>query len=74
MTSGARTSAKSGARGSGPWISLVLGAAVLAGVVVAATHFAEEEAFVRLVREAKPWWFVAALLLQAGTYLAQGGI
>ena len=40
----------------------------------AGKHFAEEEAFVRLAREAKPSWLFAALLLQAATYLAQGEI
>jgi uncharacterized protein (TIRG00374 family) len=56
------------------WISWFLGIAVLAGVVIAATHFSEEEAFLRLTREAKPLWLLAALTLQAATYLAQGEI
>jgi Mg2+-importing ATPase len=51
-----------------------LGIAVLAGVIIAATHFSEEEAFVRLTRQAEPPWLIAALLLQAATYLAQGEI
>jgi P-type Mg2+ transporter len=56
------------------WLSWLLGIAVLFGVVIAATHFSEEQAFVRLAREAKPLWMLAALTLQAATYLAQGEI
>jgi Mg2+-importing ATPase len=51
-----------------------LGIAVLFGVVIAARRFSEAEAFVRLAREAKPLWVLAALTLQAATYLAQGEI
>jgi P-type Mg2+ transporter len=46
----------------------------LVAVVVAVTHFSEEQAFIRLARQAEPWWLVVAVLLQAGTYAAQGGI
>jgi Mg2+-importing ATPase len=56
------------------WLSWLLGAALLAAVVVAALHFSEERAFVRLAERAEPVWLVVAVLLQAGTYLAQGGI
>ena len=56
------------------WLSWLLGLAVLFGVVIAARHFSEEKAFVRLAREAKPLWVLAALTLQAATYLAQGEI
>lgn len=55
------------------WVPLLLGLALLTGVVIVGTHFSEEEAFVRLAREARPSWFAAALTLQAGTYLAEGG-
>jgi Mg2+-importing ATPase len=47
---------------------------VLAGLIVIATSLSEEEAFLRLIGEANPWWLFAALMLQAGTYLAQGEI
>src|SRR5437870_1778592 len=56
------------------WLSSLLRHAVLSGVVIAARHFSEEKAFVRLAREAKPLWVLAALNLQAATYLAQGAI
>src|SRR5881296_1113276 len=56
------------------WLSWLMGIAVLFGVVIAARHFSEEQAFVRLAREAKPLWVLAALTLQAATYLAQGEI
>jgi Mg2+-importing ATPase len=56
------------------WISWLLGGALLAAVIAGALHFSEERAFVQLVEQAKPWWLTVAVLLQAGTYLAQGGI
>jgi uncharacterized protein (TIRG00374 family) len=56
------------------WLAWLLGIAVLFGAVIAARHFPEEQAFVRLAREAKPLWVLAALTLQAATYLAQGQI
>jgi Mg2+-importing ATPase len=59
---------------SGRWLSWLLGAAVLSGVIVAANRFSEEQVFIRLVREAEPWWLIAAVALQAATYLAQGKI
>ena len=52
-------------------LSWLLGIAVLAAVVVAALHLAEERAFVELLAHAEPAWLVAALGLQAATYLAQ---
>jgi Mg2+-importing ATPase len=52
------------------WLSWLLGAAFLGGVVVVANHFSEERSFVRLAQEAEPVWLLAALVLQAGTYLA----
>ena len=59
---------------SARWLSWILGAALLATVITAALHFSEGEAFVRLAEHAEPWWLLVALLLQAGTYVAQGGI
>ena len=56
------------------WLSWLLGAALLGAVVWAALHFSEERAFVRLAERAEPWWLVAAVVLQAGTYVAQGWI
>jgi Mg2+-importing ATPase len=56
------------------WLSWLFGAALLAAVVTAALRFSEERAFVRLAQRAEPGWLVVAVLLQAGTYLAQGGI
>ena len=56
------------------WLSWLLGAAMLVAVVAAALHFSEERAFVRLAEGAEPWWLVVAVLLQAGTYFAQGAI
>ena len=55
-------------------LSWLLGAALLAAVVVAAVHYTDQRAFFRLLRDAEPWWVAVAVLLQATTYLAQGGI
>jgi uncharacterized protein (TIRG00374 family) len=56
------------------WLPWLLGAALLAAVVAAALHFSEAEAFVRIAQRAQPRWLGLAALLQAGTYVAQGGI
>ncbi|HXK12240.1 MAG TPA: lysylphosphatidylglycerol synthase transmembrane domain-containing protein [Vicinamibacteria bacterium] len=55
-------------------LSWLLGAALLAAVVVAAVHYTDQRAFFRLLRDAEPWWVAVAVLLQTATYLAQGGI
>ena len=47
---------------------------MLGAVVTAAFHFSEEQAFVRLAERAQPWWLGGAVVLQAGTYVAQGWI
>ena len=59
---------------SRPWLSRIVGLAVLAAVIVAAIYFSDERAFLRLASEAEPAWLVAALVLQSATYLAQGEI
>ncbi len=56
------------------WISWLLGAALLAAVIVGALHFSEERAFVRLAERAEPWWLAVAVFLQVATYVAQGAI
>ena len=56
------------------WFSWMIGGTLLVFVIVAALHFSEERAFLRVAEEAKPWWLGLAVLLQAGTYLAQGGV
>ena len=61
-------------RGPLRWIPWVLGIALVGAVMAAALHFSEAQAFVRLAEQVKPGWFLLALLLQAGTYLAQGEI
>ncbi len=54
------------------WFFWILGLAMLATVIVAALHFSEERAMVRIGEEAEPWWLSIAVVLQCGTYLAQG--
>lgn len=56
------------------WLSWLLGGALLVAVIAGALHFSEEQAFVRLAQQIRPWWLGVALLMQAGTYWAQGGI
>jgi Mg2+-importing ATPase len=56
------------------WLSWIVGAAVLAAVIVAALRSSEERELYRLTREARPAWLLVALLLQASTYLFQGEI
>lgn len=54
------------------WFSWIFGFAVLAAVIIAALHFSEERELVRITENAQPWWLAIALVLQVGTYLAQG--
>ncbi|HUB07284.1 MAG TPA: lysylphosphatidylglycerol synthase transmembrane domain-containing protein [Myxococcales bacterium] len=56
------------------WLPWLVGVGLLAGVVYTALHFSEAEGFVRIAREARPWWLAAALYLQALTYSAQGEV
>jgi Mg2+-importing ATPase len=56
------------------WMSWLFGAVVLVTVIYVALHFAEERALLEMFRQAEPWWLLAAVLLQAGTYFAQGEI
>lgn len=54
------------------WFSWIFGFAMLAAVIIAALHFSEEQEFLRLAERAQPWWLAVAIVLQVGTYLAQG--
>jgi Mg2+-importing ATPase len=54
--------------------SWLLGAAALGAVVVVAVRLSEGREFLRMAERAEPWWLLAALALQACTYLAQGQI
>lgn len=74
MARGVSTAERTGRKSSRGWLSFLLGLALLAGVIVVATHFSEEESFVRLTRQAQPAWLIAALALQAVTYVSQGEI
>jgi len=56
------------------WMSWLLGAAALAGVVAMALHFSDAEAFARLLEKVEPGWFALAIVLQLLTYLLQGQI
>lgn len=58
----------------GRWLPWVIGSALLLAVVIAASRLAEEQEFVRIVEQAEPGWLVVAVLLQAGTYLAQAEV
>jgi Mg2+-importing ATPase len=54
------------------WFSWIFGFAMLAAVTIAALHFSEERELLRIAQKAQPWWLAVALVLQAGTYAAQG--
>ena len=54
------------------WFSWIFGFAMLAAVIIAALHFSEERELVRIAERAEPWWLAIAIVLQAGTYFAQG--
>jgi len=57
--------------GAGRWLSYLAGLGILAVVIFAALHFADERELVRIAKAAEPWWLGVAVVLQAGTYLAQ---
>jgi len=56
------------------WLPLLFGAACLGAVAIVVQHFSAEEEFARLAHQTNPVWLLAALGLQAITYLAQGEI
>ncbi len=56
------------------WIPWLLGASALAAVVLVVAHVAEERAFVTLLQQARPWWLLWAMGLQAMTYVAQAEV
>jgi Mg2+-importing ATPase len=56
------------------WLPWILGIALLVAVIVAALRLSEQRAFLQLIEQARPGWIAAAVLLQAGTYVAQAGI
>jgi Mg2+-importing ATPase len=61
--------------GSPPrWIVWLPGLAILATVILLATHMSEERELTQLVERAEPAWLLLALALQAGTYLADAAV
>lgn len=56
------------------WLSWIFGFAMLTAVILVALHFSEEREFLRIAERAQAWWLAIAIILQAGTYLAQGEI
>ncbi|MDC0679304.1 metal-sensing transcriptional repressor [Sorangium atrum] len=54
------------------WFSWIFGLAMLAAVIIVALHFPEERELARITERAQPWWLAIAIVLQSGTYLAQG--
>lgn len=61
-----------GARRVIRWVSWLLALAMIAAVIIVSLHFSEERELVRIAERAEPWWLGIAVILQAGTYLAQG--
>ncbi|WP_292932797.1 hypothetical protein [Noviherbaspirillum sp.] len=62
------------ARRAARWFSWIFGFAMFAAVIIAALHFSEEREFLHIAERAQMWWLVVAVVLQVGTYLAQGEI
>jgi Mg2+-importing ATPase len=62
------------ARTSARWVPWLLGAAALVAVVLVVARISEERAFVTLLEQARPWWLLWALGLQAATYAAQAEV
>ncbi len=56
------------------WLTWLLGAAMFATVVGVALQFTDVESFTQLLTQAEPLWLLAALGLQALTYMAQGQV
>jgi len=56
------------------WMTWFLGIAIVAGIIVTATHFSEVLALLKLMRKIEPSWLLAALIAQAGTYFTQAEI
>ncbi len=56
------------------WVSWIFGLALLAGVVMFATHYSQEMAFTQLLLHARPAWLLVALVLQMGTYVTDACI
>ncbi|MGZ5800115.1 MAG: lysylphosphatidylglycerol synthase transmembrane domain-containing protein, partial [Burkholderiaceae bacterium] len=61
-----------GALRTARWFSWIFGFAMLTAVIIAALHFSEEREILSIAEKAQPWWLAIAIILQAGTYLAQG--
>lgn len=60
-----------------PWLarfSWLFGVLTLAAVVLVATRFTEIEHFIEIARAAQPAWLLAAVALQALTYLCAAGV
>ncbi len=55
-------------------LTWLFGAALLVLVIGAGLHVSDSREFVVLAEHASAWWMALALLLQSGTYLAQGDI
>lgn len=56
------------------WPRVLLGLALIGGLIVAATHFADLGKFVELAQKSHPGWLLLAVALQLVTYPAQGEI
>jgi uncharacterized membrane protein YbhN (UPF0104 family) len=61
-------------RGVMTWIGWIVGAAALGALVLGVAHFSEERALAASMERVQPAWLLLALLLQTGTYAAQGEV
>ena len=56
------------------WLSWLVGLALIVTLIVVIVSSAEERQLYQLTRQARPWWLLVALALQAATYFFQGEI
>ena len=52
----------------------IVGILLLAGVVFVSANLGDGQKFAELIREAEPFWLLAALIYQAATYLCAAGV
>ena len=69
MASGMTKSEPAAHPRSHPWRTAFFAAVVLAALVAGVLHFGDLKRFVEMAQRAQPWWLLAAVGLQATTYL-----
>lgn len=68
------TSTPARREGRGALAAWIIGVAAFAAVVIVVLRLSELKEMARLLREMRPRWFVAAVVLQAATYVCAAGV